>query len=143
MILLIYILISLLLSTNCALNETYMSYCEDKWLDEDQYSLNPSKCNAYNPIESPNSTCCYLKYGRITSYTYTYYYYYYYKRKNRNLDANLEYSYACIGISKEGFNNIKDVIKQVKDEKNYASLDIDCFSKYLKKSFIPLLILFF
>ena len=141
MILLIYILFSLLLTINCELNETYISYCEDKWEDEDKNKLNPSKCNAYNPIEIPNSTCCFVKYGRITSYTYTYYYYY--KKKNRNLQANYEYYYTCIGISKEGFDNINDVIKQMNDEKKYDSLDIDCFSKYLKKSFIPLLILFF
>ena len=78
MILLIYIIIQFTFNYNYTLNETYISYCEDEWEEEDKDSLSPSKCNVYNPIEFPNNTCFFLKYGRITSYTY--YYYYQYKK---------------------------------------------------------------
>ena len=128
-------------------NQSYVSYCEDSYFEESTENLSPDKYHLYDPIESSNDTCCYIKYGKIVSYTYYYYVYYKTKNKNhnhtRNLEANFEYYYSCIGLTREGYNNIKTLIKELKNDGSGDTIDIDCFSKYLKIFTNLLLILLF
>ena len=127
------------------INPLYISDCESKYLDEKPSNLNTDKCHQYDPINSVDGTCCYIKYGKIVSYTYTYYYYY--KKNlnhtNRKLDANLDYYYSCIGLTKEGYDNIETVIDELLSEKAYDTINIYCFSQFLKifsKLFLILLL---
>ena len=140
------IIVCLIICYNCY-NYSYVSHCNDSFFAENKENLSPEKCHLYDLIESSNVTCCYIKYGKIVSYTY--YYYVYYKTKNqnhnhtRNLDANFEYSYSCIGLTREGYNNIKTLIEELKHDGKGDSIDIDCFSNYLKIFTNLLLILLF
>ena len=65
------------------------------------------------------------------------------KHHTRNLEANFEYYYSCIGLTREGYNNIKTLIKELKNDGSGDTIDIDCFSKYLKIFTNLLLILLF
>ena len=49
----------------------------------------------------------------------------------------------CIGLSSEGYKNIKKVIKELQDESGINDININCISKTLNISIIILFILFF
>ena len=134
----ILILINLFI-LSLSLNDTYYTYCEYGAASE--FVNDTLECQKYKPID-PDIYCCrfYLKndneYSSSGYYTYTYYYYVYYKQKNNNTNTRkLEYkSSCCIGITVEGYFNIKKVIKDYAAEFKLDSeyVHIDCLSKYLK-----------
>jgi hypothetical protein len=49
----------------------------------------------------------------------------------------------CFGLTKDGYNNIKDVIKELKNESGLDDININCFSKNLKLSAIIILLILF
>ena len=107
-----------------------------------------SVCNFYKPVDpdnnTPNNYCCYYKYDITYAEVITVYY----KTKgqnktNENNKRKLEYLYnsydSCIGISQEGYDKIEKVIEEIKFEKGYLDVNIDCLSKYLKLFIIILI----
>ena len=52
-----------------------------------------------------------------------------------------EKEYLCIGISKEGYNKISDVIKEIEKESSVSNIKIDCNSKNL--NIIILFVIFY
>lgn len=152
----LYITLSIIICIKCR-NESYYSHCNYDYYDyyekKDKEKLNVSKCNSYTPVNPDNTTtnnsCCYLHYK--IAYAMVTYYTYYYKekginktilknndinntnhKKKRNLEYLYNHYYKCIGLSYEGYKNIKNVIKDLESEQNYYFVDeLNCFSKYL------------
>lgn len=134
-----------LISLSFCLNDTYFSVCDDGAPLSNVSTAR--ECQLYTPVNSSNGYCCRLYYTSTSSstssstYTYTtgyYYYYVYYKKNSTNLRKlyKLENG-SCIGISSQGYDNIKEVIKELEEEeeeftKSGKNLHIDCSFKYLK-----------
>ena len=137
----ILLLINLFILSFC-INDTYLALCDDGAPLSNVSTVR--QCQLYTPVNSSNGFCCRLYYtstyksGSTSTYTTTYYgyYYYVYYKKNstnlRKLDELIDGS--CIGISPEGYDNIKEVIKELEEEspKSGKELQIDCSFKYLK-----------
>ena len=83
-------------------------------------SIDTSECRKHNPS---NAYCCVLSY----------------KVQNMNHEDKSYYE-ECIGISKYGYNNIKDVVVDVEEDMNLDYVSIKCSSKMLYLFYISLLL---
>ena len=110
--------------------------------------LSTEECRKH---DSEGGYCCYLHYkiedGNYHSdgYNTYYYYYYYYKKKENETKSNLrllqEPQRYCYGLTKEGFDNIEDVIDELQDESGIDKLEIDCGNKRFEYNLMNLIIL--
>ena len=81
-------------------------------------SIGTSECRKHNPS---NGYCCLL--------------YYYVQNDGHEKESRYE---ECIGISKKGYNNIRDLEVDVEEYLDLDSVHIDCKSKMLKVFYISL-----
>jgi hypothetical protein len=81
-------------------------------------SVGTSECRKHNPSDG---YCCLL--------------YFYVKNKDHEKESRYE---ECIGITKKGYNNIKDLEVDVEEDMDLDSVYIDCNSKILKVFYISL-----
>ena len=81
-------------------------------------SIGTSECRKHNPSDG---YCCLL--------------YYYVQNDGHENESRYE---ECIGISKKGYNNIKDLEVDVEEDMDLDSVYIDCNSKILKVFYISL-----
>ena len=157
----VYIIFAIIIYINCR-NESYYSQCNYSYYEnKDKEKPSVSKCNSYTPVDpeniTTNNTCCYLHYKIAYAEVVTYTYYYKEKginktilknndinntnhKKKRNLEYLYDHYYACIGLSYEGYKNIKKVIKELESAQSYYFVDeLNCFSKYLQFFIINIL----
>ena len=150
----LYITFAVIICIICR-NESYYSLCNESYYYEkkNEEKTSVSKCNSYTPVDpenrTTNNTCCYLHYKIAYAEVITYSYYYKEKginktviknndinktnHKKRNLEYLYNHYYTCIGLSYEGYKNIKNVIKDLESEQTYYFVDeLNCLSKYLQ-----------
>lgn len=103
-----------------------------------------SSCRQY---DNDGGYCCYLTYDNPKEkYDIPIYLPPYYRNKNENktkLRTLQEPKYYCYGISKSGYDNIDDVIDELKDETGIPEMKIDCDGYGLKNSLLNLFYLLF
>ena len=78
--------------------------------------------------------------------TYYYYYYSYKKKENETKTKSKirllqEPQRYCYGLTKEGFDNIEDVIDELQDESGIDNLEIDCGYKRFKYNLMNFIII--
>ena len=143
------LILSIALANIISLTPNYYQECSDELIlvDSEKGILSTEECRKH---DSEGGYCCYLHYiiedGNYYSDGYnTYYYYYYYKKKENETKSNLrllqEPQRYCYGLTKEGFDNIEDVIDELQDESGIDKLEIDCGNKQFKYNLMILIIL--
>ena len=83
-------------------------------------NIETGECRKHNPS---NGYCCVLSYNV----------------QNGGHKDKSQYE-ECIGITKNGYNNIRDVVVDVKEDMNLDYVSIDCSSKMLDLFYISLLL---
>ena len=143
------LILSIALANIISLTPNYYQECSDELIlvDSEKGILSTEECRKH---DSEGGYCCYLHY-KIEDGNYcsdgcnTYYYYYSYKKKENETKSNLrllqEPQRYCYGLTKEGFDNIEDVIDELQDESGIDKLEIDCGNKQFKYNLMILIIL--
>ena len=102
-------------------------------------TFNPTSANHCKEYSANGAYCCYLHYEnpkvRQDIYMPTYY------NKKDKLRSLGEPKGYCYGLSKEGYDEIKNVIKELKKETGIDELYIDCRAKRLKYYLLNILII--
>ena len=144
------LILSIALANIISLTPNYYQECSDELIlvDSEKGILSTEECRKH---DSEGGYCCYLHYkiedGNYYSdgYNTYYYYYYYYKKKENETKSKLrllqEPQRYCYGLTKEGFDNIEDVIDELQDESGIDKLEIDCGNKQFKYNLMILIIL--
>ena len=134
------LILSIALANIISLTPNYYQECSDELIlvDSEKGILSTEECRKHHP---EGGYCCYLHY-KIEDGNYcsdgcnTYYYYYSYKKKENETKSKLrllqEPQRYCYGLTKEGFDNIEDVIDELQDESGIDNLEIDCGYKRFK-----------
>ena len=126
------ILLTVLIYSIC-LTGNYYEKCSSN------ISFNPTSANQCKEYSANGAYCCYLHYENpkvrqdIIMPTY-------YNKKDKLCSLGEPKGY-CYGISKEGYDKIKDVIKELKKETGIDELYIDCRAKRLKYYLLNILII--
>lgn len=130
-----FILLTVLIYCLCLTNKYYQKCTSTIF-------FNPTSVNQCKEFSENGAYCCYLHYEnpKIQEYIYMPTYY---EKKNKTRSLGEPKGY-CYGLSKEGYDNIKTVIGELKDETGIEELYIDCRAKspkyYLLNIFIIILI---
>ena len=122
------LIITLIIYSSCKTSE-YYTKCKDGAPEYDNRDHSVSECNGYS---KEGSYCCLLSFTISNDKQYV-----------SLFRALEEKEYLCIGISKEGYNKISDVIKEIEKEASLSSLKIDCNSKNLNIFILLSYLLFF
>lgn len=134
--------LALLLCYALSLNQNYYQRCLSGIENIDIISV--SQCRKY---DDNGGYCCYLQYENEKIQNYIYFpSYYNYKKIGNKTSTTLrmlgEKNKICYGISKNGYDNINDVIKELKEETGVENLDIDCGQHRLKNCLLTIVGLF-
>ena len=146
------LILSIALANIISLTPNYYQECSDELIlvDSEKGILSTEECRKH---DSEGGYCCYLHYkiedGSYYSdgYTTYYYYYYYYKKKENETKTKSrirllqEPQRYCYGLTKEGFDNIEDVIDELQDESGIDNLEIDCGYKRFKYNLMNFIII--
>ena len=130
----IFILLTVLIYSLCLTNNYYQKCSSDA-------TFAPTSSNQCRQYDANGAYCCYLHYENpkdqhlVIMPTF-------YNKKDK-LRALGEPKSYCHGLSKEGYDNIKDVIKELKDETGIQELYIDCRAKRLNYYLLTILIIIF
>ena len=112
---------SILLFTFIVYIKSYISSYYDSCINPPKggfTNIGTAECQKYNPS---NGYCCVLSF----------------EKKNEMHQKESRYE-ECIGISKKGYNNIRDLEVDVEEYLDLDSVHIDCKSKMLKVFYISL-----
>ena len=105
-------------------------------------AISVSECRKYDP---EGGYCCYVTYENPKKEADIFIYfpplYYSTKKENQKKRSLQEPKQYCYGLSKEGYDNIDDVIDEISDEGGFTKLDIDCRKRWLKLNLINILVL--
>ena len=115
------LIITLIIYSSC-LTSKYYTNCLDGAPIYDNKDHTVQECNKYNPEES---YCCLLSFKideDVTSFSFN---------LGNFFRVLEEKEFSCIGITKDGYNKISDVIKEIEKESGVSKLKIDCNSKRL------------
>ena len=146
------LILSIALANIISLTPNYYQECSDELIlvDSEKGILSTEECRKH---DSEGGYCCYLHYiiedGSYYSDSYITYYYYYYSYKKKENETKTksrirllqEPQRYCYGLTKEGFDNIEDVIDELQDESGIDNLEIDCGYKRFKYNLMNFIII--
>ena len=128
----IFILLNVLISSFC-LTSKYYEECTGNT------TFAPASANQCRQYDANGAFCCYLNYEILKTQNVVVLPTFFFKKdKPRSLSEPKSY---CFGITKEGFDNIKKVIDELKEESGMEKINIDCGTKRLKYYLLNILII--
>ena len=132
------LLLALLFYYSLSLNNNYYQECLSGTENIDIISV--SKCRKY---DANGGYCCYLSYENKKKQVDVYFPTYFQKKKENKTSIIprilAESINLCYGLSKNGYDKIDDVIKELKEETGVAKLDIDCGQNRLKNRLLNII----
>ena len=130
----IFIFLNVLIYSLCLTNNYYKE-CSGN------VTFSPASATQCRKFDTNGAFCCYLHYEipKIQNVIHIPTFYF---KKNKTRALGEPKSY-CYGITKEGFDNIKKVIDELKDESGMEQLYIDCGAKRLKNYLLSILFIIF
>ena len=120
-----------------SLNSTYYMDCKDG--ADDLFFITKSRCNQYNP---DGGYCCYVRLEDDDDFFFEIHDAYDNTSKFNSTKLRKLYQDGfCLGISKEGYDNIEQVVKELKNNYEVYEVKIYCWQKYIEFNFLIILIL--